>query len=125
MWISDMGCHIGDDVPQELALGDFEATFLRVQLNVESPKVVEGFFQVGDEATTLLRLHDDVVDINLQVAPYLPFEAELHTPLVSGPCVLPFERYFHIAEIVEGGDEHGSRLIWLDEGYLVITQVGI
>jgi hypothetical protein len=35
-----------------------------------------------------LRFHDDVVDIDLQVVPYLPLEVELHTPLICGPWVL-------------------------------------
>jgi hypothetical protein len=34
---------LGDDVPQELAPGDSEGAFFWVQLNVEPPKVVEGF----------------------------------------------------------------------------------
>jgi hypothetical protein len=78
---------LGDDVPQEFALRDFNGAFLQVQLNLELPKVVEGFFQVGNEAVALLRLYDDVVDIDLLVAPYLPFEAELHAPLVYSPRV--------------------------------------
>jgi hypothetical protein len=76
---------LGDDVPQELTLGDSEGACLWVQLDVELPEVVKGFLRVGDEATTLLRPHDDVVDIDLQVATYLPFEVEMHTPPVCGP----------------------------------------
>jgi hypothetical protein len=53
--------------------------------------VVEGFFQVSDEAVALLRFHDDAIDVNLQVASYLPLEAELHTPLICGPYVLQSE----------------------------------
>jgi hypothetical protein len=49
---------------------------------------IEGFFQVGDDTAALSGLHDDVIDIDLQVVPYFPFETELHTPLVGGPCVL-------------------------------------
>jgi hypothetical protein len=59
--------------------------FFLVQLNVESSQVVEGFFQVGDEAATLSRFYHDVVDINLEVIPYLLFDAKLHTPLVCSP----------------------------------------
>jgi hypothetical protein len=43
------------------------------------PEAVEGFFQVSDETAALSGLHDDVIDIDLQVVPYLPFEIELHT----------------------------------------------
>jgi hypothetical protein len=55
----------------------------------------------------------------------LPFEAELHTPLVCCPYVLQSKRHFHIAKIVIKGDEHGGGLVSLDEGYLVITRVCI
>jgi hypothetical protein len=34
---------LGDDVPRELAPGDPKGSFLRVQLNVEPPEVVQGF----------------------------------------------------------------------------------
>jgi hypothetical protein len=79
---------LGDDVPQELTPGNPKGALLCVQLNVEPPEVVEGFFWVSDEAAALLRFHDDVVDIDLQVVPYLPLEVELHTPLICGPWVL-------------------------------------
>jgi hypothetical protein len=79
---------LSDDVPQELALGDTEGALFWVQFVVETTEAVESFFQVGDETTTLSGLHDNVIDIDLHVAPYLPFETKLHTPLVCGPCVL-------------------------------------
>jgi hypothetical protein len=102
---------VGDDVPQELAPGDPEGALFWVQLDVEAPEVVEDFFQVGDEIAALSGLHDDVIDIDLQVAPYLPFEAELHTLLVCGPCILQ----------PEGCDECGGGLIHLGKGYLVVA----
>jgi hypothetical protein len=48
---------LSDDIPHELASGDSEGAFLRVQLNAEQPKVVEGFFHIGNEAAALLRFH--------------------------------------------------------------------
>jgi hypothetical protein len=59
-----------------------------VQLNVEPLEVVEGFFQIGDEATTLSGFYHEVIDVNLEVAPYLLFEVKLHAPLICSPCVL-------------------------------------
>jgi hypothetical protein len=79
---------LDDDVPQELALGDSEGAFFWVQLDAESLEVVEGFLQVGNEVAALSRLRDDVIDVDVQVAPYLLFEAELHTPLVRSPYIL-------------------------------------
>jgi hypothetical protein len=50
--------------------------------------VTEGFFQVDDETAALPGLHDDVIDIDLQVVPNLPFKIGLHTQLVGDPHVL-------------------------------------
>jgi hypothetical protein len=55
----------------------------------------------------------------------LPFETGLYTPLVGGPRVLSSEWHFYVAEASEGSDEHGGGLVYLDEGYLEVTQVGI
>jgi hypothetical protein len=65
------------------------------------------------------------MDIDLEVVPFLPFEAELHTPLVCRPHILQSERYFHIAKIATRSDECGSRLVCLGEAYLVITRVSV
>jgi hypothetical protein len=54
--------------------------------------------------------YDDVIDIDLHVVPYLPFETELHTPLVCSPYVLQAERHFYGPETAEGGDERGGGL---------------
>jgi hypothetical protein len=51
--------------PRSLPRGDSEGSFLRVQLNVEPQEVVAP-----------LRLYNDVVNLDLQVAPYLLFEIE-------------------------------------------------
>jgi hypothetical protein len=40
---------------------------------VEAHEVSEGFFQVGDDTTALLGLHNDVIDVDFQVAPDFPF----------------------------------------------------
>jgi hypothetical protein len=69
---------LGDDVPKELFPGDPKGAVFWVQLDVEAPKLSEGFFQVGDETAALPGLHDDVVDIDLQVAP--DWLVACHTP---------------------------------------------
>jgi hypothetical protein len=53
------------DVPQELAPGDSESAFYWVQLNAETPQVIEGFHQVENEVVALLRLYHDVIDVEL------------------------------------------------------------
>jgi hypothetical protein len=67
---------LGDDVTQELSPGDPEGAFFWVQLNVEPPEVVDGFFQVSDEAVAPSRFDYNVINIDFLVAPYLPLEAE-------------------------------------------------
>jgi hypothetical protein len=44
---------LSDDVPQELPLEDSEGAFFHVQPNVEPLEVVEGLFQIEDEASAL------------------------------------------------------------------------
>jgi hypothetical protein len=105
--------------------GDSQGAFFWVQLDVESPEVAEGFFQIGDEAATLFGLYHNVIDVNLMVIPYLLFEAKLHTLLICSPHVLLSERHFYVAKIGERSDEYGGRLVRLSEGYLVTAQVGI
>jgi hypothetical protein len=74
-------------------LGDSEGGLLLVQLDVQLPEVVEYFFQVSNVATALSRVYDDVIDMDLHVVPYLPFEGELHT-LVVAPRVPQSEQQF-------------------------------
>jgi hypothetical protein len=112
---------LGDDAPQELAQRDPEGALFQVQQDVEAPVAVEGFFQVGDETAAMSGLHDDVINIDPQFAPYLPFETELHTSLVCGPCVLEPKWHFYIAKTTEGSDEHGGGLVHLGKGYLVVA----
>jgi hypothetical protein len=54
-----------NDVPYELAPGDHEGALFQVQLDVETPEVIEAFFQVDDATATLLGLHNDVINIDL------------------------------------------------------------
>jgi hypothetical protein len=89
---------LGDDVTEELSPGEPEGAFFWVQLNVEPPEAVDGFFQVSDEAIAPSRFDYDVINIDFLVAPYLPVEAEWH---------------FHVAETTEGGDECGGGLVHL------------
>jgi hypothetical protein len=58
------------------------------------PEVNEGFLKVGDETAALSGLYDDVINIELQVAPDLSFETELHTPLVGGPTFFSLNDIF-------------------------------
>jgi hypothetical protein len=48
-------------------------------------EVGEGLFQVGEGAIALPGFYDDVIDVDLQIAPDLSLKAGLHTPLVGAP----------------------------------------
>jgi hypothetical protein len=63
-----------------------------------------------------LRFFCDVVDIYLEVVPYLLFEVELHKPLVCSPHILQSEWHFHIAKATERSDKHGGGLVYLGKG---------
>jgi hypothetical protein len=88
------------------------------------PEIVEGFLRVEDEATALLGLYNDVVNVDLQIMPDLFLKTGLHTPLVGGPCILQNERHFYVAKAPEWSNEWGGGLVCLGEGYLVVAQVG-
>jgi hypothetical protein len=64
----------GNDVPQEFPPGYSKGAFFWVQLNVEPPKVVEGFFKIRDEVLALSAFYHDIIDVNLEVTPYLPLK---------------------------------------------------
>jgi hypothetical protein len=85
---------LGDNVPQEHAPGDPKRALLWVQPDVKVPEAIKGFLKVGDETVALSGLHDDVIDIDFQVAPYLPFEIELHALLVGGPAFFSLNDIF-------------------------------
>jgi hypothetical protein len=85
------------------------------------PEVGKGFLQVEDEAAALPGLHDNVIDVDLQIAPDLPLKAGLHTPLVGGPRVLQPERHFYIAKAPEGSNERGGGQFCLGEGFVVVA----
>jgi hypothetical protein len=74
--------------PRSFPPGDTKDAFFWVQLNVELPEVIEGFFQIRDEAATLSGFYHDVVNVHLEVTHYLLFETKLHAPLICSPCLL-------------------------------------
>jgi hypothetical protein len=53
---------------------DSEGAFFCVQPNVEPPEVVEGVFQIEDDASALSGFYYDGVDVDLEVMPYLVLE---------------------------------------------------
>jgi hypothetical protein len=85
-WDRSFNATLVDDVPQELAPKDPKGALFWVLFDVETPEVGEGFLYVEDKITTLLGLHDDVIDVDPQVAPDLSLKAGLHTPLLGGPA---------------------------------------
>jgi hypothetical protein len=52
------------------------------------PEVGKDFLQVEDEATVLLGIYDDAIDLDFQIVPDLSLKIGLHTTLVGGPHIL-------------------------------------
>lgn len=71
-------------------------------------EVGESFLQAGDQSCGLMGLHNDVIDVHLQVATDMLLKAFLHTPLEGSPSVLKAERHGSVAEGAEGMDEECS-----------------
>jgi hypothetical protein len=110
----------GNDIAQEVPPKVSKSAFFWVQLDVESSKVIEGFFQIGDETTALSRLYHDVVDVDLEVMPYLLFEAKMHKPLICSPHIFQSEWHFYVAKAAKRSDECSGGLVHLGKGYLMI-----
>lgn len=92
-----------------------------VQFNPEPLEVGERLFQADDEVVRFLCLHDDVIDIDLCVAPNLVSEALEHATLVRGSSILQIEVHGDITKCSERGDEGGGMLISFFRGNLVIA----
>jgi hypothetical protein len=56
---------LGDEVAQQLTCGYSKGAFHRVELDVVSIKIGEGFLQIIEQAICLCGFDDDVVDVDL------------------------------------------------------------
>jgi hypothetical protein len=73
---------------------------------------------------TLSGFYHDFINANLEVTPYLLFEAIPHKSLICSPC-FSVRTTFLPSKTSKGSDECGGGLVHLSEGCLVISRVGI
>jgi hypothetical protein len=78
---------LGDDEPQEHALGDSEDTLLGIEFHAFRSQTLECRFKVREEVGGFPRLDNDVIDVSLdRSADVLP-EHVVHAPLVCRTCI--------------------------------------
>jgi hypothetical protein len=116
---------LGDEVAQQLAGGYPEGALLWVKLDVVSVEVGKGFSKVIEQAICLRGLDDDVVDIDLNIAANLFFQACLHAPLIGGSGVLEPEGHRHVAVYPVRVDEDRLVFVFYLQSYLIIPGVGV
>ena len=80
---------------------------------MEFLEVVKRFLEVSDEVVGSLRLNHYIVDIGLNVMPYLLSKAMLYGPLISGTDVFEPEGHCGVAISVERCDERSLNLVIL------------
>src|SRR3954452_21429646 len=86
LWVG-LDAASGDEVCKYLASGYSEEAFLRVQLDLISLEVVEGFSQIVDVRGAFAGFDDNIIDVDFNVFADLLAEASLYAPLVGGSSV--------------------------------------
>jgi hypothetical protein len=81
--------------------------------------------KVVDESLLAPTLHDNVVDVRLNVTPDLPATAFLHSPLKGSACILETKGHASIIEAPYRRDKH--RILFILDRHLdlVITREGV
>jgi hypothetical protein len=81
--------------------------------------------KVSDELIAGLGFNDYVIDVGLNVVPYLIFKAALNGPLIYRTSILESEGHGGVTIGVKRCDEGHFDLILLFQGDLVITRIPI
>jgi hypothetical protein len=74
-----------------------ESALGRVELHPESSQIGEDFSQIVQEGTRLLRFHDDIVHVCVNISADLILQAFFHAPLVGGACIFQAEWHSRVA----------------------------
>jgi hypothetical protein len=114
-----------DEVSQQLAYRHPEGALLRVELDAVAVEVSKSFPQVVEQAVYFRGFDDDIVDVDLDVAADLFFQARLHAPLIGGSGVLEPEGHRHVAVHPVWGDERRLVFVFYLQPYLVVPGVGV
>ena len=98
-----------------------ENALLGVELDIVSVEIGECLAQVVEEGVLLFGFDEDVVDIDLDVAPNLFAESILHHALVRSTCVLEPEGHCGVAVDAMWRYEGCFVLVFGRHPYLVIA----
>ena len=79
--------------PEKFPSGDSEDALFWIKIHVVSAKIGEGFSQISNEVTLLLRLDHNVIHVGMNIAAYLIVQTILDAPLISRAIVLQAERH--------------------------------
>ena len=88
----------GDQETKELGGWYSEDALLRVEFDLESAQVLEGFFEVFHQCPMLFRLHHYIIYVDVGVSAELLEEALLHATLKGGAGIPQAERHGQVAE---------------------------
>ena len=88
-----------------------EDTLLEVELDLEPAQILKGLLEVFQQGAALLRLHHDIVYVDVGISAELLEEALLHATLKSGTCISQAECHSQVAEGSEGRDEGGLQAV--------------
>lgn len=88
-------------------------------------EVGECLLQIDNQPHGHPGLHDNVIDVDFQVAADLLPKTPLHTPLEGDPSVLAVERHGGVVEGAERGDEGCGQLVQGVHCDLVVPRVHV
>ena len=91
-----------------------------VELDLESAQVGKCFFEVFKQGTALLRLHHNIVYVDVGISAELLEESFLHATLKSGTGIPQAECHSQVTESFEGCDEGGLQAVsWVQLDLMV------
>ena len=95
--------------------------FLWVELDLKPAQIFKSFIEILQEGTSLLRLHHDIVYIDVGISAELLEEAFLHATLKGGTGISQAERHRQVTESSKWRDEGGLRAVGRVQLYLVVS----
>jgi hypothetical protein len=114
-----------DDAAQEDTRWNTKYAICRIQLPPILFEGLECLLEVGDKLIGGLGLNDYVIDVGLNVVPYLIFKVVLNGSLICCTSVFESEGHGGVTVGVEWCNEGHFDLVLLFQGDLVITRITI
>ena len=88
---------------------------------MKTAQIIKSFLEIFQKGTALLRLHHNIVYIDVGISAELLEEALLHATLKSGTGISQAECHSQIAEGSKWRDEGGLQAVIRIQLYLVIS----